>query len=75
LALTAVVPGGKDRERRRRTAGAGGTMPEREGALEKEPVRLPDGRRLIFYRFPRPAERPDPPPPDPAPRGPPREER
>ena len=49
-------------------------MPEREGGLEREAVRLPDGRRLIFYRFPQSAARPAPAPPDPAPREPTREE-
>jgi hypothetical protein len=44
-------------------------MGEREPTMEKREVRLPDGRRLVFYRFPEPPpapgqERPrDPAPP------------
>jgi hypothetical protein len=43
-----------------------------EPGLEKEEIRLPDGRRLIFYTFPDAKRRPDPPSPaadPPAPRG------
>jgi hypothetical protein len=39
---------------------------ERGAPFEKEVVRLPDGRQLIYYRFPSPAPRPEPgaPPPE-----------
>ncbi len=38
-------------------------MNEREPVLEKRAIRLPDGRRLVFYDFREapPRERPDPP--------------
>lgn len=39
----------------------------REQELEKEVVRLPDGRRLVLYRFPVAPPEPARPPPGPAP--------
>jgi len=38
-------------------------MSKRDGELDKREIRLPDGRRLIFYSFPDPPRRPEPPPP------------
>ena len=31
--------------------------------LAKHEIRLPDGRKLIYYSFPDPPRRPEPPPP------------
>ncbi len=53
-------------------------MSERDPAMEKRTIRMPDGRSLVFYDFPEPARQRDAgAPPDPAPRDPParREER
>ena len=38
-------------------------MSKRDGELDKREIRLPDGRRLIFYSFPESPRRPEPPPP------------
>jgi hypothetical protein len=40
-------------------------MSKRDGDLDKREIRLPDGRRLIYYSFPDPPRRPEPPPPEP----------
>jgi hypothetical protein len=40
-------------------------MSEKQGDIDKREIRLPDGRRLIFYSFPDPPRRPEPPPPGP----------
>jgi len=40
-------------------------MEEKEQVLEKRVIRLPDGRRLVFYEFPEREPR-DPPPRTPA---------
>ena len=37
-------------------------MSKRDGDLDKREIRLPDGRRLIYYSFPDPPGRPPPPP-------------
>jgi len=37
-------------------------MSKRDGDLDKREIRLPDGRRLIYYSFPDPPRRPEPPP-------------
>ncbi len=37
-------------------------MSKRDGDLDKREIRLPDGRRLIYYSFPDPPRRPPPPP-------------
>ena len=36
-------------------------MSKRDGELDKREIRLPDGRRLIFYSFPESPRRPEPP--------------
>jgi hypothetical protein len=41
-------------------------MGEKVPVLEKREIRLPDGRRLVFYEFPEPARREAPAPPKPA---------
>jgi len=46
-------------------------MTERQADLDKRVIRLPDGRRLIYYRFPEPAEPEDQAPVGPAPEEPP----
>jgi hypothetical protein len=37
-------------------------MSKRDGDIDKREIRLPDGRRLIFYSFPDSPRRPEPPP-------------
>jgi len=37
-------------------------MSKRDGDLDKREIRLPDGRRLIYYSFPDPPRRPPLPP-------------
>ncbi len=40
---------------------------DRDPGLQTEEVRLPDGRRVVFYRFPEEPEADDAPAPPPAP--------
>jgi len=40
-------------------------MSKKESDLDKREIRLPDGRRLIYYSFTDPPRRPEPPPPGP----------
>ena len=42
-------------------AGKASAMSKRDGELDKREIRLPDGRRLIFYSFPESPRRPEPP--------------
>jgi hypothetical protein len=35
---------------------------KKQGELEKREIRLPDGRRLIYYSFPGAPRQPEPPP-------------
>jgi hypothetical protein len=46
-------------------------MTDRQPDLDKRVIRLPDGRRLIYYRFPEPAEPEDEAPVGTAPEEPP----
>jgi len=45
---------------------------EKDAPLDRQVVRMPDGRQLIYYRFERASPRPDrkPPPPEPRKRKP-----
>jgi len=46
-------------------------MSDRQPDLDRRVIRLPDGRRLVYYRFPEPAETGDQAPAGPAPEEPP----